>query len=909
MKPFDASGEFRPVTSGADAELRELALRGAGATLLSGGVGLAIQVVATVVLARLLTPKDFGLVTMVSTFSLLLVNFGLNGLTEAVVQRDEINHALASTLFWINLSAGVLLTIGFAAAGGLLARFYHDPLVLPITVGIALTIFFTSTSVMHLALLKRAMQFSKVSVNDIRARTVSVVVSILLAWAGYGYWALVAGAIALPLSASIGAWLLCRWRPGFTGLAPGTGSVLRFAFNTYGNFSVNYCSRNTDNLLVGWRFDAQSLGFYKKAYDLFALSATQLVSSLTVVVVSTLSKVKPDSSQFRRYLLGALTGMAFVGMWLAADLTLVGKDLIRLLMGPKWEPAGKIFTFFGPGIGVMILYYTHGWIHLSIGRADRWLRWGIIEFVVTCLLFLAGLPWGPVGIAVAWTVSFWLLTVPALWYAGRPIRLGITPLLSLIWRYLVASLATGLAASIILRRVPALVRLSGASGAGVRVIVVSSLVAFLYLAAVVVLHGGPRPLYQIFKVLGQMVPTRKQPFPQVVVPGIAGGLQWRADQGADDASTAEAPLVSILIPAYNAEEWIADAIRSALAQTWQRKEIIVVDDGSTDRTLDVARQFEPQGVRVFTQVNQGASAARNQAFQLSQGAYIQWLDADDLLAPDKIAKQMEMCERGVSRRTLLSAAWAHFMYRPHRARFIPTALWNDLSPVEWLLRKMGQNVYMQTATWLVSRELVEAAGPWDVRLLGDDDGEYFSRVLLACDGVRFVPGAKVYYRAFGYNSLSYIGRFPRKLEAHWLSMKLHIHYLRSLENSPRVSAACLEYLRDSLIYFYPERPDIVSQAEQLALEMGEELGAPRVSWKYAWMGRLFGWRHVKPAQEFVRNLRLPLEKHLDQLLYYIGDRNLDSVSSQPRVEVAGRDPRRAGTEGCDTTQPLQAERQ
>jgi PST family polysaccharide transporter len=837
---------------------------------------------------------------MVSTFSLLLVNFGLNGLTEAVVQCKEINHALASTLFWINLSAGSLLTIGFAAAGPLLARFYHDWQVVPVTVGLALTILFTSTSVMHLALLKRAMQFSKVSMNEIRARMVSVGVSILLGWLGYGYWALVAGAIALPLSTSIGAWLLCRWRPGFTRLAPETGSMLRFAINTYGNFSVNYCSRNTDNLLVGWKFDAQSLGFYKKAYDLFALSATQLVSSLTAVVVSTLSKVKPDSGQFRRYLLGALTGMAFIGMWLAADLTLVGTDVIRLLMGPKWEPAGRIFTYFGPGIGVMLLYYTHGWIHLSIGRADRWLRWGVIEFVVTCLLFLVGLPWGPVGIAVAWTVSFWLLTIPALWYAGRPIRLGVTPLLALIWRYLVASLATGVGATMILRQVPVLTRAPGAVGAGVRVIVVSSLVAFLYLAAVVVLHGGPRPIYQIFKALRQMVPTRRQPLPELAVPGTAVDLQGSTGPGADVVSTAELPLVSILIPAYNAEEWIADAIGSAIAQTWPRKEIIVVDDGSSDRTLDVARQFEPQGVRVFTQKNQGASAARNKAFQLSHGDYIQWLDADDLLAADKITKQMEIPQQGLSRRTLLSSAWAHFMYRPHRARFIPTALWNDLSPVEWLLRKMGQNVYMQTATWLVSRELVEAAGPWDVRLLGDDDGEYFSRVLLACDGIRFVSGAKVYYRTFGHNSLSYIGRFPRKVDAHWLSMKLHIHYLRSLEESPRVRAACLEYMRNSLIYFYPDRPDIVRQAEQLAMEMGEELGAPRVSWKYWWMGKIFGWRCVKPVQEFVRNVRSPMEKHLDKLLYYMWDRKLDSLPKLHNQSVPL---------GYDSAPSLQAERQ
>ena len=140
------------------------------------------------------------------------------------------------------------------------------------------------------------------------------------------------------------------------------------------------------------------------------------------------------------------------------------------------------------------------------------------------------------------------------------------------------------------------------------------------------------------------------------------------------------PLVSILIPAYNAERWIADTIQSALAQTWPRKEIIIVDDGSRDQTLAVARQFASGNVLVVTQRNQGASAARNKAFEICQGDYIQWLDADDLLSPDKIANQMAAADSCQDKRRLLSSAWAYFMYRPTRARFVPTALVRPDSP-------------------------------------------------------------------------------------------------------------------------------------------------------------------------------------------------------------------------------------
>jgi glycosyltransferase involved in cell wall biosynthesis len=301
------------------------------------------------------------------------------------------------------------------------------------------------------------------------------------------------------------------------------------------------------------------------------------------------------------------------------------------------------------------------------------------------------------------------------------------------------------------------------------------------------------------------------------------------------------PLVSILIPAYNADEWIADTIRSAVAQTWQNKEIIIVDDGSTDHTLEVAQRFESESVRVVRQENQGAAAARNRALSLSTGHYIQWLDADDLLAPDKIAQQMGAGEAGETQKTLLSCSWGRFMYRPRRAQFIPTALWCDLSPAEFLLRKMGQNIFMQTATWLASRELTEAAGPWDTSLLSDDDGEYFSRLLLASNGVRFVRNAKAYYRSVGNMRLSYVGRSDRKLEAMWRSMQLHVRYLRSLEDSERVRAACVKYLQDSVIRYHPLRRDILEQMYEAARDLGGQLEAPLLSWKYSWIKTLFGW--------------------------------------------------------------------
>jgi glycosyltransferase involved in cell wall biosynthesis len=334
------------------------------------------------------------------------------------------------------------------------------------------------------------------------------------------------------------------------------------------------------------------------------------------------------------------------------------------------------------------------------------------------------------------------------------------------------------------------------------------------------------------------------------------------------------PLVSILIPAYNAERWISETIQSALGQTWPNKEIIVVDDGSTDQTLHVARGFASKSVLVVTQLQKGASSARNHAFSLSQGDYIQWLDADDVLAPSKVSLQMKAIEHAPSPRTLLSGAWGAFFFRIEKAKFSPSPLWCDLTPTEWLIRKMTHGAHMQTANWLVSRELTEAAGPWDTRLLGDDDGEYFCRVLLQAAGIVFVTGAKSYYRSVGESQLSEIGRSNAKLEAQFLSNELHIKYLRSLEDSKRSRGAAVRYLQKYMFDFYPERPDIVQKARELAQGLGGRLELPQSSWKYAWIHKTLGWKASKRAQLTLPKIKTRIYRTWDGLCFRSRHRRL-----------------------------------
>lgn len=481
-------------------------MRGAGAAITGQASNFIFGIGSVVILGRLLTPADFGVVTMVTTFSLLFRSFGLNGFTELIMQREEVTQPLASNLFWINLGVGTILTGAFAFSGRLLALFYHNASVIQVAECMSLTIGISSLGYVHLGLLQRAMQFRSIAIINFAGQVLQVIASILFAMLGWHYWALVWGSVTQAVVTTVGGLLVCRWIPRWPGRVEGTGSSFKFAMNVYSHFAFSYLTNNTDNLLVGWRFGAQSLGFYKKAYDLFVLPATQLLAPMSAVVVSTLSRVSRDRELFRRYFLRAISVLALVGMGVGADFALVGQDLFRILLGPGWEEAGRIFALFGPGIGVMLLYGTHGWIHLSIGRPERWFRWGVFEFVCTTGLFLLALPWGPAGIALAWTTSFFLLMFPGFWYAGQPIGLGLGPIFSVVWKFIAASAGAGCVTALLVRALPHVGARLGAWGAFVNLVSVSAAFFVLYFFGVILLHRGMKPIKESISLIYDLLP-------------------------------------------------------------------------------------------------------------------------------------------------------------------------------------------------------------------------------------------------------------------------------------------------------------------------------------------------------------------------------------------------------------------
>lgn len=330
-------------------------------------------------------------------------------------------------------------------------------------------------------------------------------------------------------------------------------------------------------------------------------------------------------------------------------------------------------------------------------------------------------------------------------------------------------------------------------------------------------------------------------------------------------------LVSILIPAYKAEEFIAETVRSALSQSWSRKEIIVVDDGSPDRTYEVAKRFESVSVKVVRQENGGAPAARNKALGIAQGDYIQWLDADDILHPDKISRQLEGASSGATSLTFLTCSWGKFFFDTDRANFERDSLWQNLAPNNWIVTKFTDNVWMNPAVWLASRKLTELAGPWDERLArsGDDDGEYVCRIVSHSDSVKFSEEARCYYRIGTVGSLNWnMENREDSLDSLMLSMMLSVEHLLRLEDSVRTRDASREFLQVFLHYFYGYDDNYFQKIRGFANDrLDREVIEPRVSWKYRPLEAIAGRKVTRKIFTNWRNLKTLVGGRVERTLH------------------------------------------
>jgi PST family polysaccharide transporter len=423
-------------------ELGRLALRGAVTSVAAQYGNGVLQIIAVVVLARLLTPEDFGLVVIVTaltSFAPLLIDFGLG---DATTQRRTITQDQVSSLFWLSSGIGLTTTLVLAASSPLIAWIYREPRLQSIALYSAITFVLLGMSGQHVALLRRAMQFAAVAKIQILSTLVAVAVAIVIAMCGYGYWALVLRPIVFALCLTIAAWLACPWRPGLPIFDNDVKSMVRFGTHVVG-FSVIYStSRAADRIALGLFYRPTDVGLYQNATNLYDNSIFTTLVTLHNIGSTSLSKLQSNPAALRQKYEAALSAVAFFLMPTASILSVTAQDLTVLLLGEKWRASGLLLSIIALRGIFDVIEGSQGWLHLSIGRADRWKNWAIVSAVAQLVGILGGLSFGAKGVAVAVVATCICIALPSISYAGRPVGIGAGLVIRAVGRQLLGAIIT-----------------------------------------------------------------------------------------------------------------------------------------------------------------------------------------------------------------------------------------------------------------------------------------------------------------------------------------------------------------------------------------------------------------------------------------------------------------------------------
>lgn len=401
--------------------------RGGVVTIVSHGLKFALSIVATAVLARLLTPHDYGLIGMVAVFTGFVAMFKDLGLSLATVQRPEITDEQISTLFWVNVTISGAITALMVVLAPLIGWFYSEPRLVLITIVTATGFLFGGLAVQHEALLKRQMRFYALSVIAFASMMIGYIVGIILAWRGASYWSLVFSQLALLASNTLGVWITCRWRPGRPRRNSGVRSMLSFGGNIMGYSLINYISKNCDNLVVGRAFGPQLLGLYAKAVQLLTLPTDQINEPISTVTIPALSRLADSPERYRQAYLRIMEKVILVTMPAVMLMLATADWLVLIILGPQWVESASIFVYLGIAGLFQPVFATGGWLLVSQGRVRDMLRWSLINAPISVLSILAGVPWGVTGVAASFSIGRVFIALPLLfWFVGRtgPVRMS-----------------------------------------------------------------------------------------------------------------------------------------------------------------------------------------------------------------------------------------------------------------------------------------------------------------------------------------------------------------------------------------------------------------------------------------------------------------------------------------------------
>lgn len=437
------------VSDNLNRNLAQKSVRGGMTTMGSQAAQFVLSIVSTVILARLLTPVDYGLIGMVTVVVNFVEMFKDAGLSMATVQKEKITHEQISTLFWLNVLISAVLGFCVLAGSPLVAWFYGKPELTAVTAALSFSFIISGLPIQHQALLRRHMRFGTLAGIQIASQVITIIVSIVLACLGWRYWALVGGTLASALASTLLTFSFCPWIPGRMQRGTGVREMLKFGGHLTGFNFINYFSRNADNILIGRVIGADALGLYAKAYQLFMMPINQIRVPITNVAMPALSALKDQPERYLKYYQRLIDIMATLTVPLTLYCFVEAEFLISLVLGAQWLSAVPVFRVLAVAGVVQSITSTAGLVQLSFGYSARYFKWGVVGafvFVGSCII---GLPYGIVGVATAYACANLLITFPTLFYCYYKTPVSVSLFLrTLIMPFLISGIAAGLLVTI-----------------------------------------------------------------------------------------------------------------------------------------------------------------------------------------------------------------------------------------------------------------------------------------------------------------------------------------------------------------------------------------------------------------------------------------------------------------------------
>ena len=404
--------------------LRQDTISGIGWTTVSKLVSQPLQIVVTIILARLLTPEDFGLLGMVVVFTGFATIFSGAGFGPALIQSAEIEERHLSSVFWLGMIVGACLFAITIAAAPWIAAFYDEPQLEPLSTVIAFNFMIVPFTIVPAALMRRSMRFKLLTFVNITAIVLSGGTAIIFALAGFGVWTLVWKALLSTACTAFGLWILVNWKPRFVFQRKALRELLNFSGNLLGFRTFNYWTQNADNLLIGKLVGSAGLGIYTRAYGILLLPVRHFASVVGQVMFPALSRIQSDKKRVKRAFLRANRGIALVTVPMMLGLFVIAEPFVLATFGPKWEaviPVLRILCLIGI---IQPSATTVSWLYLSQGRADWQFRWGIGSGIFYLCCFIVGVQWGVMGVATAYALGNLVLWYPCILIPGKLVGLS-----------------------------------------------------------------------------------------------------------------------------------------------------------------------------------------------------------------------------------------------------------------------------------------------------------------------------------------------------------------------------------------------------------------------------------------------------------------------------------------------------